>query len=444
MQKFWMAGIASWLLAPTIALGQPADLALTEVIPDAGTVMVIRHAGDGSGRLFIVDRYGRIRVKPAGSAMLATPFLNIGSGGTAPPFGLLLAGEGGFLGLAFHPNYENNRQFYVHYTDGNGDAVVARYLASLDPNVADAGSAQVVLRVDQDTAFHKGGDLHFGLDGLLYVSLGDGAGGNGADGCRRAQTLRPAQLVPNDANHADCPADTAFVTSGGNPSSRALMGKILRLDVDATTPAGANELCAAAASGAANYAIPAGNPFAGSAGTAGDCDEIWSYGLRNPFRISFDRTTGDLYLGDVGEGAMEEIDHQAAGAIGAINYGWPACEGTLGNCAGATAPILTYTHAQNAGPCASITGGVRYRGPIGGLVGIYVYADYCSGKIHFGTESGGTWSAALWQDGPDLQYAAFGEDEAGELYVGENGSGRVMRFTSAASGILFRDGFENP
>jgi hypothetical protein len=273
-------------------------------------------------------------------------------------------------------------------------------------------------------------------------------GGDSYDGCNRAQTLAPAGLAANDGNHAQCPADGAFTSSGGNPDSRALLGKILRIDVDATTPAGSNELCASDGNGAAAYAIPSGNPFAGGTGGSGNCDEIWTYGLRNPFRIGIDRANGDLFIGDVGEGTMEEVDHIAAGS-GGTNLGWDRCEGTeptpgSGGCGGYTAPILTYTHASNGGPCSSITGGVRYRGAITELQGKYVYADYCSGRIHIATQGGSGWTSALWDTGPELNYTGFGEDEAGELYLTAINQDTVYRFVSGGTDpdLIFSDGFE--
>ena len=437
------------LLMPALpALAQPADLALVPHITGAGAPVAVHHAGDGSGRLFVVDLYGKIWIRPVGAAtgVLSTPFLDLSSGA---PHGFSMGGEGGFLGLAFHPDYAVNRTFYVHYTSADSDATVVRYRSRADnPDLADPASATVILRADQDSDYHRGGDLQFGLDGHLYISLGDSGGGSGYDGCNRAQTLGPAGLADNDGVHADCPADGPFVNSGGNPDSRALLGKILRIDVDATTPPGSNELCASNADGSANYAIPTDNPFAASTGGNGNCDEIWAYGLRNPFRFSIDRSTGDLYIGDVGEGAMEEIDHAAAG-VGGLNFGWNHCEGTLptpgagGNCSGYTAPILTYTHAANAGPCASITGGVRYRGSIPDLQGKYLYADYCSGKIHIATHSG-TWTDVPWITGDEFNYAGFGEDEQGELYLAALNQGVVYRFTSAEppADLIFDDGFD--
>ncbi len=422
--------------AAPLSAAPPADLALVAAVTGVPQPIAVRNAGDGSNRLFVGGRDGRIWVRLAAqSSALATPFLDLAA--NPPPRAISQAGEGGFLGLAFHPAFASNRRLYVSYTDAQGGTTVARYLASVgNPNLGDPGSGQVVIRIAQDEDFHIGGDIHFGPDGYLYISRGDG----GAKACARSQTLAPTQIVNSSS---PCSSSAAFLGSGGNPDSRALQGKILRIDVDSTTAAGSNELCAAAANGAANYAIPAANPFAGSAGGAGRCDEIFHYGLRNPFRFSFDRQTGQMFIGDVGESAMEEVDLAPAASAGGLNFGWIACEGTLGTCAGTTVPILTYTHAANGGPCASITGGFRYHGGISGFDGTYVFADYCSGRIRFATLSGSTWSASEWANGPDLQYTSFGEDEAGELYLTEISGDRVMRFNSAQIAVLFGDGFED-
>lgn len=438
------------LIGPPIAAQLPADLALTQVATGVGNAVGARNAGDGSGRLFIINRDGAIRVRPAGSStVLPTPFFSIGSA----PFGFSQAGEGGLLGLAFHPDYAGNRHFYVSYTSGANDATIVRFTASAgNANVADPNSARVILRVDMDANYHKGGDLHFGADGYLYISVGDGAGGVSFDHCRRGQTLSPVDLAANDGRHGDCLADANFTSTGGNPDSRALQAKILRIDVDSTTPAGANELCASNDDGSANYAIPPGNPFAGTTGGVGNCDETYAYGLRNPFRFSVDRDTGDLFIGDVGEGQMEEIDFRAAGATGPVNYGWSFCEGTVpapvagATCAGFQPPILTYTHDANGGECSSITGGYRYRGSIAGLRGHYVYADYCTGRIHFAApQAGGGWMVVdSWSGGPTFQYAGFGEDEDGELYLTELNSNRLLQFTSKDVNIdlIFENGFD--
>lgn len=428
----------------------PADLSLTPVATGVGRAIGARHAGDGSGRLFIINVDGTIRIRNADAGtVLPTPFFSVGSA----PFGFSQAGEGGLLGLAFHPDFAGNRYFYVSYTSGVNDATIVRFTASAgNPDVADPSSARVILRVDMDGTFHKGGDLHFGSDGYLYISVGDGAGGISFDQCRRGQTLSPADLAANDGRHGDCPADANFTSTGGNPDSRALQGKLLRINVDATTPAGSNELCASNADGSANYAIPPGNPFAGGAGGVGNCDETLVYGLRNPYRFSVDRDNGDLFIGDVGEGEMEEIDFRAAGATGTLNYGWSLCEGTLpapvagATCVGFQPPILTYTHGANGGECSSVTGGFRYRGSIVGLRGHYVYADYCTGRVHFAAQQvGGGWQVVQsWSGGPTFQYAGFGEDEAGELYLTELNSSRLLQFTSEAvdPDLIFRSGFD--
>lgn len=419
----------------------PADLSLELVGSGLGRPIGVRHAGDGSQRLFVIDVDGRIRVRAAADTGAGTVFLEIAGG--SPPFGFGLGGEGGLLGLAFHPAYASNGWFYIYYTDANSDGVLARYSRSAaNPNLADPASVQVLLRIDADTSYHKGGDLHFGPDGYLYLSVGDGGGGVNIDTCRRGQTLSPADLAANNGNHPECAADGNFTGTGGSPNSRALQAKILRLDVNATTPAGSNELCAANGNGSASYAVPAGNPFAGSAGGVGRCDEIWAYGLRNPYRFSFDRATGDLYIADVGEGEMEEIDRQAAGAAGAGNYGWPMCEGTIGTCPGTLAPIITYTHQGNGPPCSSVSGGYRYRGSIPGLRGRYVFADYCTGRVSFASETGGVWTVPdIWSSGPQLAYSGFGEDQAGELYLADM-TGRLLRFRSPSADVIFSAGFQ--
>lgn len=426
------------VLLAVFALPRPSGgQALPEVTLDThitttiATPIAITHAGDGSDRLFIVGRAGRIWVRPGGAtSVLPTPFLDIDAL-------VSTAGEGGLLGLAFDPDYARNGRFFVSYTDNANDSVVARYTVSADdPNRADPASATVLLYIDQGSSTHKAGDLHFGLDGYLYLVFGDGAEGFGLDDCGRAQSLTPADVLAND-DDPDCTPDVGFP---GNPAARALMGKLLRLDVSRSTPAGSNELCGAALDGSAPYAIPPANPFAGSLGGAGRCDEIFAYGLRNPFRFGVDRQTGDLFLGDVGESDMEEIDFIPAASPGAIDFGWPRCEGTLGDCGGSQAPILT--DDRSAGSC-SITGGRRYRGRIAALQGVYLYSDYCTGTVQLGREVAGSWSATPWISGGFGQHACFGEDEAGELYVCEINADKVRRF-NAIDTLLFADGFETP
>jgi glucose/arabinose dehydrogenase len=320
----------------------------------------------GDPRLFVVEKGGTIRVLKDG-AVLPTPFLDISS---------LVSngGEQGLLGLAFDPRYATNRRFFVDYTDTNGNTVVASYTASGDPDVADAGSAAVRLRVDQPYPNHNGGQLAFGPDGYLYIAMGDG--GSAGD--------------PQDR--------------GQDP--RDLLGSLLRIDV----------------SGATGYTSPADNPRADNAAWA---PEVWNIGLRNPWRFSFDRSTGDLYIADVGQGEREEIDVStaASGRGRALNYGWAITEGMA--CYGASScnrnglvdPVLDYTHAD--GSC-SVTGGYVYRGSaIAGLAGTYFYSDFCSGWVKSFRYANGQATAQLtWPDlAPGGNVTSFGEDAAGELYV---------------------------
>jgi glucose/arabinose dehydrogenase len=321
--------------------------------------------GDRS-RLFILEQGGRIRVLRDG-VLLERPFLDLAGR-------LSTGGERGLLGLAFHPGYAQNRRFFINYTDPAGNTVIAELRASSDPDLADAASERALLRVDQPFANHNGGGLAFGPDGKLYVGLGDG--GSGGDPLGNGQDL-----------------DT-------------LLGKLLRLDVDAATP----------------YAVPPDNPLAGRPGARG---EIWAYGLRNPWRFAFDSATGDLYIGDVGQNRREEIDVGLASRRGGENYGWNITEGALcfspsSNCdtRGLTPPVLDYAHDQGC----SVTGGVVYRGcRMPGWQGQYFYGDYCTGFVRsFRLEGGRAVGERDFSAGlrPGLsQVSAFGLDADGEVLV---------------------------
>jgi len=328
--------------------------------------------GDDSGRLFVVEQPGRIRIVEDG-ALVETPFLDmvelVESSGS----------EQGLLSIAFHPDYAENGTFYVGYTAlPDGANSVARYRVSDDPNLADAASGEVLLAVEDYAGNHNGGLVAFGPDGYLYVGLGDGGGAGD----------------PNE-----------------NGQNRAtLLGSVLRLDVDNTgdeTP----------------YAIPADNPFAGDAEAS---PEIWSYGLRNPWRFSFDRETGDLYIADVGQGELEEVNFQAANSGGGENYGWNIMEGTAcyaeEECSpdGLVLPVTEYTHEFGC----SVTGGFVYRGEaVPALTGVYLYADYCSGLL-WGLEhdTSGEWVVSDPIE-TGMSVSSFGEDAAGELYVVDRGGG---------------------
>lgn len=355
------------LLLGSVAGAQ--TIALTQLASGFDQPLGIAHAGDT--RLFIVQQRGRIAVFN-GTNVLAQPFLDVSSL-------VSCCGEQGLLGLAFHPRYRDNGFFYIDYTDRAGNTVVARYsVSATDPNRADVSSARVLLTVAQPYANHNGGHLAFGPDNYLYIGLGDG--GSGGDPGDRAQDLS------------------------------TLLGKILRIDVDGGTP----------------YAIPPSNPFVNRAGARG---EIWAYGLRNPWRYSFDRTTGDLWIADVGQDSWEEVDFAPATSIGGENYGWRKMEGThcynpSTNCrdASMTLPVYEYSHAEGC----SITGGYIYRGAkYPALKGTYLFADYCSGSV-WGTKSAGNGTFTtrkLLSSGASV--TSFGEDVAGELYLIDGAKGIV-------------------
>ncbi len=339
----------------------------------------IAHAGDGSGRVFIVEKAGRIMILKGG-ALLPAPFLDISAR-------VLSTGtEQGLFSVAFPPGYATKGYFYVHYTAlaGNGDTVVARYRLTANPDIADPASEQVILTADQPFENHNGGQLAFGPDGFLYIGLGDG--GSAGDPFGNAQ----------------------------NPA--VLLGKLLRIDVEAN-PA------------VAGYSIPAANPFVGNIAARG---EIWALGLRNPWRFSFDRLTGDLIIGDVGQNAIEEVDFQPASSRGGENYGWNVLEGSrcFSNPACAAAnfllPVAEYDHTL--GDC-SVTGGAVYRGQeFAALRGIYLYGDFCSGTIRAMRRSGTAFESAVLLE-TELAIGTFGEDEAGNLYVADLTAGNLYKIS---------------
>jgi len=366
------------------------DITVDEIIASGlQSPVQVTHAGDGSGRLFVVEQGGTIRVIKGGS-VLTTPFLNISSL-------VSNAGEQGLLGLAFHPNYENNGYFYINYTRNNGDTVIARYTVSGgNPDLANPASVQTLMVIDQPYSNHNGGQLLFGPDGYLYIGMGDG--GDGGDPQNRAQNLG------------------------------TLLGKMLRIDVDSGPGNAPDTGCDSSFLSGSGYTVPPTNPFAN--GPGGNCDEIWSLGLRNPWRFSFDRSTGDIYIGDVGQNQWEEISYQAVGTPGGINFGWRCREGAHnynfgGNCGSLTLtdPIAEYDHSQGN----AVTGGFVYRGALyPALQGRYFYADFGSGRIWSIYKTGpNSWSAPAQELDTSFLISAFGEDEQGELYVVDYSGGRI-------------------
>ncbi len=344
---------------------QLSSLTLAPIIQGFDNPTYLTHAADE--RLFVTEQEGRVQVIVDGR-VAAAPFLDItdrvGS----------RANEQGLLGLAFHPNYAENGVFFVDYTDANGDTVISRFQVTDDPNVADPASEQLVLAVPQPFPNHNGGQILFGADGYLYVGLGDG--GSGGD--------------PQN--------------NGQNPNT--LLGSILRLDVDS-----AGESTA--------YAIPPDNPLANGGGAA----EVWAYGLRNPWRFSFDPLNNMLFVADVGQNQFEEINAVAAGQAAGANYGWNIMEGlhcfNSQECdpTGLRLPVVEYSHEQ--GGC-SVTGGYMYRGEqYPTLAGNYFFGDYCSGFIWaLRQDEQGQWTtgagALITVDG---QITSFGQDVNGEIYV---------------------------
>lgn len=338
-------------------------------------------AKDGTGRLFVVERGGKIYIVENGERV-ETPFLDIADRVTNPDS----CGECGLLGLAFPTNFAEDGYFFVNYTsnanrvpgetgdrDGNYDTVIARFLVTDNPNVADPDSEETILEINQPESNHNGGHIVFGLDDYLYIGMGDGGGGND----------------PN--NNAQDPASPH--------------GKMLRIEVGAT----------------GTYTVPADNPFID---TEGYLDEIWAMGLRNPWRFNFDPITGDLYIADVGQGSQEEVSYIAADDLGngGMNFGWPIFEGktchlpaVAGDCqrTDLVPPVIQYDHSE--GDC-SITGGFVYRSPMPFQAPIYLYGDFCSGVVRGAQPEGEIWQTNILQD-YDFMITSFGEDEDGSLYV---------------------------
>jgi glucose/arabinose dehydrogenase len=345
----------------------------------------VTNAADGTNRLFVVQQNGIVKVVKNG-AVQSGAFLDV----RTVAGGFSTGGERGLLGLAFHPSFESNRKLYAYYTDGTGDVVIAEFTANAARTSVSAATRAVLFDIEHSTySNHNGGQLAFGADGYLYIFTGDGGGGG--------DPLENAQ------------------------NKNALLGKVLRVAV----------------SGNGSYGIPGDNPFVGTTGA----DQVWDYGLRNPWRASFDRANGNLWIADVGQGSYEEINRESASSPGGVNYGWDCREGKHtfeGGCTG-TDPIAEYTHAN--GNC-SVTGGFVYRGTLEpDLRGHYVLADYCSGRV-WTIPAGGT--ALAFHRDTTLNISSFGESESGELYAVDHGRGRLYivvapPFSDIASSQFYYD-----
>ena len=362
---------------------EPLAITLNEVVSGLDAPVAIANAGDDSNRLFVVEQPGTIAIVENGvisESRLLDVTDRVGSAGS----------EQGLLGLAFAPDYATSRLFYVMYTDLDGNEVISRFTANDDGVTADPTTEEILIYQEDFAENHNGGQLAFGPDGYLYIGLGDGGGGGDPE--ENGQDLS------------------------------TLLGKILRIDVDPANVAGAEA-----------YSIPADNPFVE---TAGAQPEIWAYGLRNPWRFSFDRETGDLFIGDVGQGDIEEIDFAPAGE-GGQNYGWNIMEGescyAVSDCDAQaddlTLPITQYDHSE--GGC-SVTGGYIARGEANpDLTGTYFFGDYCSGLIWGATAgSPGSWQVTEpYESG--LNISTFGEGEDGAIYLADLASGTIYEIASA-------------
>jgi glucose/arabinose dehydrogenase len=420
------------------AAAPPAGLFLTRV-PNASTTfstpVALRAPNDGSGRLFVVEKGGNIRVIKNG-ALLATPFLTLG---------VTQSSESGLLGLAFHPNFgkpdlPHNTEFYIFYTRPSADPrlgttpdqAVARYtVPSLTSDVANS-TGTIVLRLPDLAGNHNGGDIHFGRDGYLYVSSGDSGAQNNPHGFAECLWKKPA-----DNNRNSC---------GTNPSGIQyfMLGHMLRIDVDNRGGTVTPDMCGSSGISPAEYSIPANNPHVATSNT---CNEIWASGFRNPWRFSFDREDHRLIIGDVGQGSYEEITVSADG-VGGLDHGWSRCEGrhyfttsgsgtTCPSVSSTIGPVIEYDHTN---ACA-VTGGFVYRGPYAPMRGTYFYGDSCSSDLFWSESTGSTWDSGginrMTGLGTGSIYG-FGEDVDGNVYITRS-NGQVHRITTDQ---IFEDDFE--
>lgn len=376
-----MKQLTTMLCVFCITLSFSQDLELDLFASGFDRPVNIKHAGDD--RLFVMEQDGIIKILNSNGTTESTNFLDIDSRVGS------IGNEQGLLGLAFHPNYATNGYFFVYYTNNSGDTVVSRFSRiGISPEIADPNSELVILTFSQPFSNHNGGELQFGPDGYLYISSGDG--GSGGDPQNNSQNLTN------------------------------LLGKLLRIDVNNSTVSNP-------------YAIPADNPFVGNASAR---DEIWSYGLRNAWKFSFDSTNNDLWIADVGQNAREEINQVSHTAAG-LNYGWRCYEGNnafnLSGCPNSntlTFPVSEYAHT--GGRC-SITGGYVYRGSVyPNLIGKYFFADVCTQEVGYLTFDNGIWNSTFetFSGG----FVAFGEANNGELYISTLG-GNIFRLTDALLSI---------
>ncbi len=407
----FIARVAALMLAGLFSANALAqDFVVRRIATGLSRPVFITAAPGDQERLFVVEQHsGAIKILNRGSGNLnPQPFLLVS--------GLTTGNEQGLLGLAFHPNYETNGRFFVYYTDTTRATQIVEYQVSANPDFAAPNSATAILSFTQPQSNHNGGWIGFGPDGLLYIASGDGGNSNDS-GSGHTPNIGNAQDITNN-----------------------LLGKILRIDVNGD---------AYPADPARNYTIPNTNPFVGSNGD----DEIWAWGLRNPWRASFDRASGDFYIADVGQGLREEINVQPLASTGGENYGWRLREGTrqtpgVGgpSPAAAIAPVYDYAHGSGTTEGFSVTGGYVYRGPVSTLQGRYFFADYITERIwtlRYDGSSPSTFDGTNYTDFEDFTarlepdvgsidgISSFGEDEAGNLYLVDHRDGEVYAILAA-------------
>lgn len=415
------AAIAALLLStPLRAQTSPPAVALLDPLPGFAQPVFVGHAGDGSGRLFVVEQAGRVRIVKNGT-LLAAPFIDITDR-------VLCCGERGLLGLAFPPDYATSGYFYLYYTAiaGDGDILVSRFSRGSTADQADPASEAPLLSIEHSAqSNHNGGMLAFGRqDGYLYIGTGDGGGGNDPFNNAQNPSSLLGKLLRIDVGARPAPQPLPSAAPIAKPQRRFLplalsvRGAAAQAPANSETPVQAAQL---------PYVIPPSNPFVNQTGYR---PEIWALGLRNPWRFSFDRQTGELYIADVGQGAWEEVSWEPAGSRGGANYGWrivegPDCNAFYGSScdkARFVAPVAAYGRSEGV----SVTGGYVYRGTRSqGLSGSYLFGDFGSGRIWSLRNTGGRWQRELLLD-TAAGISSFGEDEAGEVYLADYG-GTIYR-----------------
>jgi glucose/arabinose dehydrogenase len=374
---------------------QAQTIALQSFATGFSEPLEITHAGDS--RLFVVQKGGLIRIVNANGSVNATPFLDLST---------LVStnSERGLLGLAFHPNYATNGFFFVNYSNTAGNTVIAKYSVSANANIANT-TGTILMTINQPYSNHNGGSIKFGGDGYLYIAMGDGGSSGDPQGYSQNLSLTNINVVSNP--------------------SRIYLGKMLRIDVNTTAPG-------------LNYGFPSTNPYVNEAGK----QEIWAIGLRNPWKFSFNRLNGDLWIADVGQGSVEEIDKVVNPLTAGLNFGWRCYEGNstynITGCASASTMTFPFAQYARSGGACSVTGGYFYSGSMyPNFQNKYFFTDYCDDKIRMVNSAGVITTSTSFSNN---NFATFGEDINGELYVAGISSGTIYKVIDSS---LSSSDFEN-